>query len=42
VLAKLPLGAPAWGGVSIARGTVFAVTGMQGDSGSVVAYRPAL
>jgi polyvinyl alcohol dehydrogenase (cytochrome) len=42
VLAKLPLGGPAWGGVSIDRGTVFAVTGIQGDSGFVVAYRPAL
>jgi polyvinyl alcohol dehydrogenase (cytochrome) len=41
VLAKRPLGAPSWGGVSIDGGTVFAVTGTQGDSGSVVAYRPA-
>ena len=41
-LARLPLGAPSWGGVSIDRGTVFAVTGTQGDSGFVVAYRPAL
>jgi hypothetical protein len=40
VLAKLPLGAPSWGGVSIDRGTVYSVTGIQGDSGSVVAYRP--
>jgi polyvinyl alcohol dehydrogenase (cytochrome) len=40
VLAKLPLGAPSWGGVSIAGGSVFAVTGTQGASGYVVAYRP--
>jgi polyvinyl alcohol dehydrogenase (cytochrome) len=41
VLAKRPLGAPSWGGVAIDRGTVFTVTGTQGDSGFVVAYRPA-
>ena len=41
VLAKRPLGAPSWGGVSIDAGSVFAVTGTQGDSGFVVAYRPA-
>jgi polyvinyl alcohol dehydrogenase (cytochrome) len=40
VLAKLPLGAPSWGGVSVAGGSVFAVTGTQGTSGYVVAYRP--
>jgi polyvinyl alcohol dehydrogenase (cytochrome) len=40
VLAKLPLGAPSWGGVAIAGGSVFAVTGTQGTSGYVVAYRP--
>jgi polyvinyl alcohol dehydrogenase (cytochrome) len=40
VLAKLPLGAPSWGGVSVAGGSVFAVTGTQGSSGYVVAYRP--
>jgi polyvinyl alcohol dehydrogenase (cytochrome) len=40
VLAKLPLGAPSWGGVSIAGGSVFAVTGTQGTSGWIVAYRP--
>ena len=40
VVAKLPLGAPSWGGVSIAGGYVFAVTGTQGTSGYVVAYRP--
>jgi polyvinyl alcohol dehydrogenase (cytochrome) len=39
VLAKLPLGAPTWGGVSIAGGYVFAVTGTQNASGYVVAYR---
>lgn len=41
VLAQRPLGAPSWGGVSVDGGTVFAVTGMQGDSGFVVAFRPA-
>jgi outer membrane protein assembly factor BamB len=40
VLAQLPLGAPSWGGVSVAGGSVFAVTGTQGASGYVVAYRP--
>jgi hypothetical protein len=40
VLAKLPLGAPSWGGVALAGGSVFAVTGTQGTSGYVVAYRP--
>jgi polyvinyl alcohol dehydrogenase (cytochrome) len=39
VLLKLPLGAPSWGGVSVAGGYVFAVTGTQGDSGYVVGYR---
>jgi polyvinyl alcohol dehydrogenase (cytochrome) len=41
VLAQRPLGAPSWGGISVDGGTVFAVTGTQGDSGSVVAFRPA-
>jgi polyvinyl alcohol dehydrogenase (cytochrome) len=40
VLAKLPLGSPSWGGVALAGGYVFAVTGTGGDSGYVVAYRP--
>lgn len=40
-LAKYALGAPSWGGVSIAGGTVFTVTGIQGDSGFVEAFRPA-
>jgi polyvinyl alcohol dehydrogenase (cytochrome) len=40
VLAKLPLGAPSWGGVAIAGGYVFAVTGTSGTTGYVVAYRP--
>jgi polyvinyl alcohol dehydrogenase (cytochrome) len=39
VLAKLPLGAPSWGGVAVAGGYVFAVTGTQGASGYVVGYR---
>jgi polyvinyl alcohol dehydrogenase (cytochrome) len=40
VLAKLPLGAPSWGGVAVAGGSVFAVTGTSGTTGYVVAYRP--
>jgi polyvinyl alcohol dehydrogenase (cytochrome) len=40
VLARLPLGAPSWGGIAIAGGYVFAVTGTEGASGYVVAYRP--
>jgi polyvinyl alcohol dehydrogenase (cytochrome) len=39
VLARLPLGAPSWGGVAVAGGYVFAVTGTEGGSGWVVAYR---
>src|SRR5436309_3534064 len=39
-LAKLPLGRPSWGGVSIAGGSVFATTGTETDTGYVVAYRP--
>ncbi|MEA2405780.1 MAG: hypothetical protein QOE08_2427 [Thermoleophilaceae bacterium] len=40
MLAKLPLGAPSWGGVAVAGGSVFAVTGSQNTSGWIVAYRP--
>ena len=40
VLAKLPIGAPSWGGVALAGGSVFAVTGTGSTSGWVVAYRP--
>jgi polyvinyl alcohol dehydrogenase (cytochrome) len=40
ILAKLPLGAPTWGGVAIAGGSVFGVTGTQNTGGWVVAYRP--
>lgn len=40
VLAKIPLGAPSWGGISIAGGSVFVSVGTQSDSGYVVAYRP--
>jgi polyvinyl alcohol dehydrogenase (cytochrome) len=40
VLARVPIGGPSWGGVAIAGGYVFAVTGIQGSSGYVVAYRP--
>jgi polyvinyl alcohol dehydrogenase (cytochrome) len=41
VLARYPLGGPSWGGVSISGGTVFTVTGIQGDSGFIEAFRPA-
>jgi polyvinyl alcohol dehydrogenase (cytochrome) len=40
ILAKLPLGAPSWGGVSLAGGYVFAVTGTQGATGWIVGFRP--
>jgi outer membrane protein assembly factor BamB len=41
-LARHRLGAPAWGGVAVAGGWIFAVTGTTGtDAGYVVAYRPA-
>jgi polyvinyl alcohol dehydrogenase (cytochrome) len=39
ILLKLPLGGPAYGGVSVAGGYVFAETGTQGDSGYVMGYR---
>jgi polyvinyl alcohol dehydrogenase (cytochrome) len=39
VLAKLPLGSPSWGGVAVAGGSVFAVTGSQTGSGWIVSYR---
>jgi polyvinyl alcohol dehydrogenase (cytochrome) len=39
VLTKIPLGAPSWGGVSIAGGSVFASVGSQGDAGYIVSYR---
>jgi hypothetical protein len=39
VLAKLPLGGEAYGGVALAGGYVFAVTGTQGASGWIDAYR---
>lgn len=35
-----PLGPGSWGGVAIAAGTVFAVTGNQGATGYVEAFRP--
>jgi len=38
-IAKYPLGAASWGGVSIAGSSVFTVTGTQGDSGFVEAFR---
>jgi outer membrane protein assembly factor BamB len=40
MLARLALGAPAWGGVSIAGGTVFTATGTGGTGGYVFAFRP--
>ena len=39
MLVKLPLGAPSYGGVSVAGGYVFAAVGTQGESGYVVGYR---
>jgi polyvinyl alcohol dehydrogenase (cytochrome) len=39
VLAKLPLGAPSYGGVSVAGGYVFAAIGTQGATGYLVGYR---
>ncbi len=41
VLARLPLGGPSWGGAAIVGGYVFAVSGVEGGSGYVVAYRAA-
>jgi polyvinyl alcohol dehydrogenase (cytochrome) len=42
MLAKLPLPATSWGGVSVSGHTVFAVTGTDlADEGYVVAFRPA-
>jgi hypothetical protein len=41
LLRRLNLGAPCWGGVSVAGGWVFAVTGKQDTAaGYVVAFRP--
>src|SRR5918912_24140 len=39
VLARIPLGNPSWGGVSVAGGTVFVATGTQGGAGYIAAYR---
>ncbi|MEA2474554.1 MAG: hypothetical protein QOE06_2469 [Thermoleophilaceae bacterium] len=39
VLNRIPLGAPSWGGVSIAGGTVFAAVGTQSNAGYIAAYR---
>jgi polyvinyl alcohol dehydrogenase (cytochrome) len=39
VLAKVPLGAPSYGGVSVVGGYVFAATGTQGATGYIVGYR---
>lgn len=39
VLTKIPLGAPSWGGVSIAGDSVFAAVGTQGAAGYIAAYR---
>ncbi|MEA2388345.1 MAG: hypothetical protein QOG41_1118, partial [Thermoleophilaceae bacterium] len=38
-LAHIPLGAPSWGGVAIAGGTIFVAIGSEGDSGYIAAYR---
>ena len=39
IAAKLPLGSPTWGGVSVAGGSVFASIGLEGASGYIVSYR---
>jgi polyvinyl alcohol dehydrogenase (cytochrome) len=39
VLTKIPLGAPSWGGVSIAGGSVFVAIGTQSSTGYIAAYR---
>jgi polyvinyl alcohol dehydrogenase (cytochrome) len=39
VLTKIPLGAPSWGGVSIAGGTIFVAVGTQSSTGYIAAYR---
>jgi plastocyanin len=39
VLTKIPLGAPSWGGVSIAGGSVFVAVGTQSSTGYIAAYR---
>jgi polyvinyl alcohol dehydrogenase (cytochrome) len=41
LLARVALGAPSWGGVSVSGGTVFAAVGIQGPTGSVEAFRPS-
>jgi polyvinyl alcohol dehydrogenase (cytochrome) len=38
-LARIPLGSPSWGGVSVAGGTVFAAVGTQSNAGYIAAYR---
>lgn len=40
ILARLPLGAPSWAGVSVAGGSVFTATGTGGTAGYIVAFRP--
>ncbi len=39
VLNKIPLGAPSWGGVAVAGGTVFVAIGTQSSTGYIAAYR---
>jgi polyvinyl alcohol dehydrogenase (cytochrome) len=39
IVARLPLGSPTWAGVSIAGGSVFAATGIEGGAGYIVSYR---
>ena len=38
-VAKVPLGSPTWGGVSVAGGSVFVAIGTQGTNGYIAAYR---
>ena len=39
ILNRIPLGAGSWGGIAVAGGSVFTVTGSTGATGYIVAYR---
>jgi polyvinyl alcohol dehydrogenase (cytochrome) len=39
ILGRFPLGAPSWGGVSVAGGSVFTSVGMGGGTGYIVSFR---
>jgi polyvinyl alcohol dehydrogenase (cytochrome) len=40
IIARLPLGSPAWSGIAVAGGSVFTSTGTGGGSGYLVRYAP--